>query len=225
MTFRSVRKLVPGIHVADYAVREPRQKGPARLILLLHGYTQSGASMMRKCEPLFSSTEFDDALIVAPCGPYPLPRRTESGYSVGYSWYFYDPFTDEYFIDMEIALRYLEALLESLGARALAATVIGFSQGGYLAPFLGRTLPNLEQVVGIAAQYLKGEVPEPVSFRMDAIHGSADEVVPIGPAEQAHAEFLHAGARGVFRRVEGAGHRIDAEMLSALGELITRPSR
>lgn len=222
-SFRHRRRTVAATHVADYAIRESKG-APRRLILLLHGFTQDGAGMLRRCESVLSAPELEDALVLAPCGPYPMPRqapaRSERSFDVGYSWYFYDVHRDEYFIDMEVAIRYLEALIADLGARDLPATVVGFSQGGYLAPFLTSALPRLEHVIGIAAQYLKGEVPEPVSFRMDAIHGTDDEVVPFAPSERAHAEFIASGARGDFVAIPRAGHRIDDEVLKALARLL-----
>lgn len=228
---RQLRVQVSVPAVSDLTVREPAKGAPSRLILLLHGYEESGERIFRKLEPALDRF-FDDALIVAPNGPFPIPRRasmpsegaekTGPRYSVGFSWYFYDFVTDEYYIDMAIAIEFLRGIVSKVGAEALPKTLIGFSQGGYLAPFAAAALPGTRQVIGIGARYLDEELPAgaPV-FRCDSIHGTEDDRVSFSDSMRSHQNLLARGGRGAFRALQGGGHRIDEAVRLAVRELLS----
>ncbi|MGZ3708615.1 MAG: alpha/beta hydrolase [Bdellovibrionota bacterium] len=118
----------PATLSCEYVVREA-PGAPTRAILLLHGYTESADRMMRRCE----SAMPPGALVVAVNAPFQVPVAVADGYRMGYSWYFYDFRTDEYVVGPETSIRMLSALMASLGAAELPVTLVGFSQGGYLA--------------------------------------------------------------------------------------------
>lgn len=210
------RVTFPSLWVADYLLRLPAQ--PQRLYLLLHGYQQSARSLYAKLEPRLPQ----DAAVLAPNGPYPMPERRDGGYRVGYSWYFYDNTRDEYFIDMEVGLQFVDHLIQKLGLADLPTTLIGFSQGGYLAPFAASRLKRSEQVIGIASRFLEEELPLQLPFRLDAVHGAEDDVVPIQESRSSHRFFLDAGTRGEFVSIPGAGHRATPEIIDAALELTQR---
>ena len=147
------RMKIPGYWIADYEERRP-EGIPDQIILLLHGYSESGGGIFKKLEPLLP----EKALVIAPNGPFPIPQRTPEGYRMGYSWYFYNPATDEYVFDMDTGIRFLRGLLEQLKLPNLPVRLIGFSQGGYLAPFVARALPQAKQVIGIGCEFLADEL-------------------------------------------------------------------
>src|SRR4051794_31786006 len=128
--FKTARAQVPATLVGDYLYREASQ--PRELVILLHGFQQSGKHMADKLAGCFS----EQVSILAPNAPFPLPERKPDGsYRVGFSWYFYNAPMDEYYIDMSVALEYLQGLVLKLGLEKLPKRIVGFSQGGYLAPF------------------------------------------------------------------------------------------
>jgi hypothetical protein len=88
----SGRLEVPGTLIADYILRAPEK--PRELYLLLHGYALTARSIHDKLVGILPA----DSAVLAPNGPYPVPEKVEVGYRVGFSWYFSDPFTDEYLI-------------------------------------------------------------------------------------------------------------------------------
>jgi predicted esterase len=163
-----------------------------------------------------------DAAVLSPNGPFPLPRRTDSGYRLGFSWYFYNPHTDEYLVDMEIGAGFVAHLISQLGLAHLPTALIGFSQGGYLAPFVAEQMPQVNQIIGLSSQYLVEEMQLPVRYRADAVHGAKDEIVSAEVSSEAHRKLLESGAQGEFLLLEEAGHRIDAAMQSAVAELLNR---
>lgn len=211
-----MRTRVPSFLEAEYFLRDS-DTPPRRLVVLLHGYEQSGQKMIEKLQSAIPT----DRVILAPNGPFPLPRRTESGYRMGFSWYFWNPLTDEYYIDMEVAVGMMSELVSRLGYSGLPTTLIGFSQGGYLAPFLAQALPQVDHIIGLGSEYLVDEIPYPVRYRADAVHGAKDEVVSPQNSQKSHAELVRRGAMGEFVLLSETGHRIDASMQSEISRLVS----
>jgi predicted esterase len=183
----------------------------------LHGYQQSGDRIFRKLEPSISS----DCTVLAPNGLFPLPELKDRKVSVGFSWYFYNHLTDEYFIDMRAAETALAAMIEKLGLASRKLVIIGFSQGGYLGPVLARKV-NASQVIGIGARYLVDEIEGSFSYRADGIHGGKDEVVDPILSQKAHEAMLARGAKGTFTILPETGHRIDKAVQEEVSKLLRK---
>ena len=139
---------------------------------------------------------------------------------MGYSWYFYDFKTDEYIIDMETAIQYCIGLIRQLDLDKLPLRIIGFSQGGYLAPFVGLASSNTRQVIGIACRFLEDELSQVPAFQMDAVHGDQDDVIEFGPAQESHHRLIQKGAHGSFITVNNTGHRLTFEVREKVRELL-----
>ncbi|MCM2277412.1 MAG: hypothetical protein NDJ89_04995 [Oligoflexia bacterium] len=214
---------IPGVVISDCMLRRPASGVARRLYLLLHGYEQSGAYFFRKCAGTIAAAD-PEALIVAPNGIFPLPRKEGDRYTVGFSWYFYDFSSDEYFIGMEPAVVFLQGLVARLEARELPVTLIGFSQGGYLAPFAAQAIPAVDRVIGIGCRFLEREVEGELRFRLDAIHGARDELVPWQPTRRSFDAFQARGAKGEFILLPETGHRMDEAAKDALRRLLSPPA-
>jgi predicted esterase len=202
----------------DYVLREADSSAPRELILLLHGYSESGKRIFTK----LSSSLPEDVIVLAPNGPFMMAQKTDEGYKTGYSWYFYNFQTDEYVIDMTTALEFLVGGIEKLGYSKLPLRIIGFSQGGYLAPFLGQRLANTKHVISLHSTYLHEELGVRLDFRADNVVGSEDEIIDSENSARSHAEIVKRSKSGAFFRIAGVGHRIDSEVASKVGELVQR---
>lgn len=210
---------IPGYWIANYNIKIP--ENPAELILLLHGYTESGEKIFQRLEKYLP----ENAVILSPCGLFPLPQRKGGDtrkveHEMGYSWYFYDFKTDEYVVDMECAIRYLTGLVQLLKWDHLPLRIIGFSQGGYLAPFVGLAQPQTRQVIGIASRFLDDEFSTLPPFRMDAVHGELDEVVEYPASLGSHRRLLERGGTGQFISVPNTGHRLTFEVREHVKNLL-----
>lgn len=201
----------------DYEIMRPSAKAPRELILLLHGYAESGKRILEKLRDAFA----DDVVVVAPNGPFPIPFKTDGGYSVVYTWYLYEPQAQEYFIDMRVAREHLKTGVEKLGFAHLPKRIVGFSQGGYLAPFVAHDLGGAKQVIGIGCEYLIDEWPQPIDFRIDGIHGAEDEINQI---DSSRASFEKAkassGAPGDFHVIAGTKHKVTSEVRDKVSQLL-----
>ena len=198
---------------AEYELRKAKSN---KLVLLLHGFQQSGSLIYRLLEDAIDSS-FN---LLAPNAPFPIPQKTGSGYRVSYTWYFFDPETDTYFYDMSLAIEYIEALLKNLDLKDKDVTVIGYSQGGYLAPFVAERLSAVSQVIGVNCRFRDEALTGPLPFRLDAIHGAADVLVDPKRAQRCHEAILENGGEGVFRLIEGGGHGITPEVRHQISTLL-----
>ncbi len=206
--------------VFDYYLQPCGDKVPSRLILLLHGYAETGKRILSRLKSILPQDEA--TIVVSPNGPYPMPYREDETYKMSYSWYFYDPGTDDYFIDMSVATDYIEKGLLEMGLRNLPTQIIGFSQGGFFAPILGQRLGTVTQVIGIGCEYLTDEFPSEIKFRIDAIHGKKDEVTSADKAHQSHNKLKDLGIPGDFYLLPESGHRIDQEISTKIQELLRK---
>jgi predicted esterase len=191
---------------ATCLVREASGKA-SQAVILLHGYLETGKRMLRQLEAYLP----EDALVLAPNGLFPLPTRTPKGLRLAHGWYLYNPETDEYVVDMRAATEFLRSLIAELVPPGLPISLVAFSQGGYLSPFVARAEPRITRVIGIGCQFLNDELEDPLGrLELHGVHGENDQVVDPSVAARDHRKLLDRGARGTFTLVPGSAHAIDA---------------
>src|ERR1700733_6059654 len=122
----------------------------SEVILLMHGYSQSAQSFLHKLKKALPLS----AKIIAANGPFPVPERDGDSFKVGFSWYFYDFKADQYYIDMKPAVEMWKSIVKETKSENLPKRIIGYSQGGYLSPFVARELKGVHQVIGLSCQFL-----------------------------------------------------------------------
>ncbi len=201
----------------DYCIREAQSEKPKELTLLLHGYRESGLRIFSK----LSSSLPLDAHILAPNAPFPFAERAEEKYRMAYSWYFYNFQTDEYVVNMSTALEFLERGIQELGYAELPLRIVGFSQGGYIAPFVGQRMAQTRQVIALHSTYLHEELGQRLEFRADNIVGAEDKIVDPTGSERSFGEIFPRALAGEFHRLPG-GHRIDEHVQRKVAELIRK---
>ncbi len=210
----------------DAEIRTPSEAEPQEVLILLHGFAESGERILRKLEAGFPVQQLKRSVIWAPNAPFPAAHKKEEGYSLTFSWYFYDPSADEYFIDMMPAIEFVRQGLEKMGWSDLPKRVVGFSQGGYLGLVLCGHLENVRQFVGVGCDFLvdefPGRLPENAPDRVDGVHGAQDDIVSPSQSRASHARLLQAGVEGKFELIEGSGHRIDDRIRDAVGRALAR---
>src|SRR6185437_10372783 len=105
---------------------------------------------------------------------------------------------------------------------ALPLRIVGFSQGGYLAPFLAERVPQARQVIGIHSTYLYEELGSTLSFRTDNIVGERDPIVEPEISRRSHAEVVRRSKGGEFICLPGIGHELGADAVRRTAELLQR---
>jgi predicted esterase len=101
----------------------------------------------------------------------------QSYYQIPRAWYFYDNLKDEFLIDYEFPSELLAGLIQKLGLASNPLCILGYSQGGYLAPFVGAKLAQTKHVIGVNCRYREDLLPAKLNFRLDAFHAQEDTQV------------------------------------------------
>jgi predicted esterase len=189
--------------VMDGAIRSP--ENPKQVILLLHGLGERGRRIYRKLGPYLP----DDALILAPNGPFPLNHEGDN--RMGYTWYFYSRAEQRYVLNQDMARSWIKELLGLKNPGKLPLTIIGFSQGGYLAPLVGHDAAETKLVIGLGCEFRQSLVTHMPAFRLEGIHGLNDTVISLEGSRSEAQALKDKGFPVDWRSVEG-GHEITPEM-------------
>ena len=185
-----------------------RVESPESIILLLHGLGQRGKRIYRKLLPYLPQ----NALILAPNGPFPIPREREGRIDFGHSWYFYDKFEKSYFVTHELSSSWLKSLVSLENTKSLPVFIIGFSQGGYIAPHVAKLIKETKLVIGICCEFRSHLISENLSFPLLEIHGEKDDLVSPLSARNEIEKLQMMGIEAHFQIVPDVGHEINSEM-------------
>ena len=185
-----------------------RVENPQEVFLLLHGLQERGKRIFRKLLPYLPQ----NSLVIAPNGPFPLPRVKEGRISYGHSWYFYDKFEQKYFLNQDLAKFWLRDLLTIENPNNLPVTIIGFSQGGYLAPLVGKEIKETKLVIGLACEFRTTLIQEKLTFPMEAVHGEHDEIITPTSALNEIQKLKEFGINIGWHSVKDTTHEITAQM-------------
>ncbi len=188
---------------------------PARLLLLVHGWTGDEDSMW-----IFVRRFASRYWIVAPRAPHPTKPS-------GYSWRRPDsmPGAPPTFEDLRPAAEQLIGLVDSYGKETGIETsqfdVIGFSQGAALVNVLALIHPQRLGRLGILAGFMPAGaeelIVEPVlkGKPVFVAHGTQDERVNVAEARRSIQLLESAGAQVSYCEDE-VGHKLSAGCLRAL---------
>lgn len=217
-----IRKLVSAATPMDTLFIEGKEGSETPVYLLLHGFGERAKRLYRQWAPLFC----DDVHLVIPNAPFPLPKREidpqtgKAFYKIGHAWYFYDDIKDEFLIDYHYPAAVLKQLIHDLGLANNPLCIVGYSQGGYLSPFVGSVCQNTRHVIGVNCRFREDLLPKTINFRLDALHATDDTKVDFTRAKAAHERLAQRGVAGHFKAVAGLDHDLGPEMNKELSDLL-----
>lgn len=189
---------------------------PSEVILLLHGLGERGKRIYRKLLRYLP----ENALVIAPNGPFPIRRNKTDRMDFGHSWYFYDKFERKYFITQDLAKYWLRDLLAIENPDRLPVTIIGFSQGGYLAPVAGKEIAETKLIIGLACEFRSTLIHHKPHFPLVAVHGTNDGVVTLQSAKSEIEKLNEMGIEVDFHSVEGTAHEITRDMAKTVESIL-----
>jgi predicted esterase len=195
-------------------------KPSKKTVLLLHGYQDSASALLKRA--FTEDPEEFDFNILAPNGLYPVPVKADVGFREAYAWYFVDGARKFVLVAPEIAQENLYRLIGHLNLLDHQFVIVGFSQGGILAPFVAKKLETVSGIVGVGtmffSEYYKGLDS---SLPVDSIHGIDDDVITLQTSQTGYDELKKAESRpGSFYSIKGLKHTLDDEGRKKLRELI-----
>jgi phospholipase/carboxylesterase len=202
----------------------PASGGKAKqIVVLLHGYGADGHDLMGLA-PAWAQS-LPDTVFYAPNAV----ERCEVGF--GYQWFSLEDRSPARMVaGVEAAApifdAWLDARLADHGLDETACALVGFSQGTMLALHVGlRRTKTLAGILGfsgalIAAEKLPAELKSRPKVML--VHGTADQVVPVGALSVAVKGLDAVGISAATLLRPGLGHGIDQEGLTrGLGFLKT----
>ena len=211
---KTLTRLVPFTHEVPVEIHRPDDGGDGSLVVALHGMGMSAASYAKDVLPCLP--ERASALI--PQAPLPFEMRSAKGIRQGHGWYVYTGDTESFLASMRHAeawlLRQVEFAVTDHGLDPARVSLLGFSQGGYLAGYAGVRLATRFRRLVVAAARIKHEVLEADARRAAAsglrvlhVHGEADESVAAAAARASCEALAGWGVPAEFRTY-AAGHAV-----------------
>jgi len=215
-------------HTLEWLPAEGRVE---QLLLLLHGFSGSGADMAPLAQAL--RTAFPQAAVLAPDAPHAGKPVDGAAAARACQWYEVSDLTPENWparVQAELPdLRtWVQAQQQRLGVEPAATALAGFSQGAVLA------LALVMQHDGIAGRVLAFggclmQVPEaaPRQTTLHLFHGADDEVIPAEGSRQALQALAEVQGDATLDIAQGVGHVLHPALINcALQRLQTHiPAR
>ncbi len=202
--------------------RPPASGGaPDSLIVMLHGRGANGDDLIGLAD--FLSPALPNVAFHSPNAPNPLPE----GGPASYQWYQRDPTEDRlgglHAIE-PVVNEFIDGLLEDTGLEASRCVLLGFSQGSIVSI---HTAPRRSsQVAGVVAfsgamitgDTLAKELASRPPFVL--IHGTEDQVLPVGGTEAAGRAFEEVGVPVSVHLLPDLAHGIDRRGLDIAADFI-----
>lgn len=188
---------------------------PARLLLMLHGYTGDENSMW-----VFGRDLPKYFWMIAPRAPHPSEMT-------GYSWRplqpgtFGRPSLEQLIPAAEALVRLVDEYQASAGIEAETFDVMGFSQGAAMSNVLAFLYPQRVRKVGVLAGFVPGGLEKLAEKRplegksVFVTHGTQDEMIPIDRARSSMEVLEQAGAKIVYCE-DDVGHKVSLNCMRAL---------
>lgn len=221
-----ISRSIPLEHPQDIHISEASDSSVLKdfdhVLLLLHGFQLDGSFMFKRFEKKFGPK----TLIVAPNAPFLVPllkqkekeKEKEKAYEKEwlprYGWYFYDSLKKKFVIDYEPASQWLKALMKDLNPEKKETTILGYSQGGYLAPKAAELIKETTQVIGVNCVFRSNHFEMRQGVRYEQVHGKQDSIVSLEEAKEEFLKMRDAGAEGEFLEVE-SDHLLNHKLVEA----------
>lgn len=201
----------------DLQYKEVAPNESDSLFVFLHGYSQDMSFLYnyynKDCKKLGHHSVFLQAPFPL-VGRFPLDTTPDKKKLLsGYAWYFYDASTEEYLIPYTTPVSWIKNFLEQQFSNKTNIVIIGYSQGGYLAPFLAEQLTNIKKIIGINCSFRydlleKFECPE-----VYQLQGQADVIVTPELSQERFGEFQSKYQfKGSFQMLEDETHKLTTSL-------------
>jgi predicted esterase len=187
-------------------------KNPKRVYLLLHGYQLDGKFVYDKLIDSFP----DDCAVIAPNGPFMVPLKKRDEFHAKFAWYFFDPKKQSYYINFDPAANFIKSLLIEMDLFRKPITVIGYSQGGYLAPKISEIVPSVDTVIGLACCFRNDRFEFRQNVILNQINSRHDLVIDYEGAKKEFLILRERGNVGQFVTLEDIGHRLDENYIKEM---------
>ena len=176
-------------------------------VICLHGFQDHATSMVRRLGWLDQPPPFE---VLAINGPFPVPVWKIDNFVEAYSWYFRDTNRNIMLVSPTHTAEKVGGLIQSLLPSNHPVALVGFSQGGFFAPFLAKhIMAQTRAIIGIGCGYPMEAYQHIQGIEVHAIHGEKDERIPIQMSKDAFNQLASAGVNGQYHTFPDLMHRVD----------------
>ncbi len=176
------------------------------LVILTHGFSDSGASFFRRVAPALGS-EYE---VLAPNGLFPQPIRQEGVWKEAYAWFFADLEKNKIYIHPDISAKAVARVVADLKLENRPKILLGFSQGGYFLPYLAKELSNVQRMIMLGSGFRPADFERfQLTLPVSAIHGDADDVINAAGSQEEFEKLGRFNTGGEFHLIPGMTHTID----------------
>ena len=208
------RILSPSHSIVDFQTYG--DENSKEIIILLHGYGQNCEEIQEQLNDILNPKYY----WIIPNGLFPIPKKRRDSILYRYAWYFYNELKQKYYIDFNYPKEVLSNFINIIDPQKRDLTIIGYSQGGYLAPFLGQTLKQTKKVIGINCNYRSDMLNNNYNFSLYAIHGDQDEIVSYENSKNSFEKIRPLLTEGNFITVKDGRHSLTKDFITILKTLI-----
>jgi phospholipase/carboxylesterase len=195
----------------------PEEGAPQQLILLLHGWRESGAAMLPLAQAL--RQRFAQAAILAPDGPLQADGPARPGVDSGRMWYAVQGLSHETWparvqATLKPLAAWVKAQQQRLGVGPAATALAGFSQGAVIALHAALVEDGLAgRVLAFAGCFTAPPEAAPRHTTFHFFHGSADEVIPAAGSRNAIGRLAELQGDATIDIAEGVGHTLHPALI------------
>ena len=204
------RILVPAQSIVDFL--EFGNPNAKKVLLILHGYGQNAEEIYESLKDIIP----EDYHCIIPNGVFPMPKQRADKIYYRFAWYFYNTIEQKYYIDFTYPTSVLNSFLANINPSARPTTIVGYSQGAYLAPFLGQAYSATSRVIGINCNYRYDMLTPEINFDLYSIHGIGDPIVNFDNSKNSFEQLKPQLLKGEFIPVDNKTHDIDEEVKNTL---------
>lgn len=187
-------------------------------ILVLHGFSDTAQRVKRR---LLGEEPVSDYHVFVPNGFFPSPTKRENEFKEGYAWYFRDPVSGNQMISPEFTAQSLIKLIQQEGLGDLTWTLIGFSQGGFFAPFLVKAGLSCKKIIGVGAAYRLEAYEGLSNLEVHGIHGEKDLIVGFEYAQASFQALKEQGIGKSFFSLPGVAHTLNDSGRKIIRDLLS----
>jgi predicted esterase len=189
-----------------------------RVYLFLHGYAENAEVFHKrvtrtftpKCRSIFLN------------GSFPIPTIRGDVVLYQFAWYFYNALENKYYVDFNTPVESIKKILNKLNiSESTKLTIIGYSQGGYLAPFLAKELPNADKVISINASIREDKLESELNFHLDQLHAIEDERVEFKLAKERFEKLSPRLPSSQWIEMPNETHQLSENILKTLEKTLT----
>lgn len=189
-------------------------------LLVLHGFAQNNEQIKEMLVEKLAKEVLEKYRILIPNGLLPIPKIRPKIIHYRYSWYFYDHSKGQYHIDMQAPIMALNGLLAGLNISAQDVTLLGYSQGGYLAPIMASKTSGLKASIAINANTRVDKLGEFKDFKHLSIHNEGDPIVEFDNSYKSYESMKEEIPNTSFQSFKIDSHEIHQENIDAVSSFL-----